>query len=169
MSGTDIGYATTRKRHWLQWVGSAIFLRACCAMSGTDLGHGAIHLRTYYAVCSTDLAYDATTCYWMCGTELAYDATICHAICGTELAYGAATYYCMSGTELAYGATSAQDEGSDQRAHGAVHSAACLRACYAMSGTDLACGVLPAYARATRCPYGLAGEVSLLAERLGEL
>eukprot|EP00961_Rhodomonas_salina_P152556 2053247-Rhodomonas_salina.3 len=54
----------------------------------------------------------------------------------------------MPGIEIAYGATGRREQASI----GEVNSAMCLRAYYAMSGTDLAYAVLSAYGVTTRCP-----------------
>eukprot|EP00961_Rhodomonas_salina_P267808 3618292-Rhodomonas_salina.1 len=51
------GYAEMDEEHP---VCSAICLRACYAMSGTDLAYGAICLRSCYAMSGTDLGYAAT-------------------------------------------------------------------------------------------------------------
>eukprot|EP00961_Rhodomonas_salina_P132472 1782750-Rhodomonas_salina.2 len=57
--------------------GSAISLRACYALSGTDKAFGAISLRACYAIPRTDIAYGAVSlrgCYALHGAETAYDA-----------------------------------------------------------------------------------------------
>eukprot|EP00961_Rhodomonas_salina_P074510 1000565-Rhodomonas_salina.5 len=54
-------------------------LRACYALSGTDLRCTAMRLR---ACDGTDLAYVATMCYAISGTDLAYAAR--PALRGTE-------------------------------------------------------------------------------------
>eukprot|EP00961_Rhodomonas_salina_P305639 3941987-Rhodomonas_salina.4 len=45
---------------------SAITLRACCAMSGTDLLYGGITLCASYAMSGTDLAYAARVQDYRC-------------------------------------------------------------------------------------------------------
>eukprot|EP00961_Rhodomonas_salina_P105977 1427229-Rhodomonas_salina.2 len=78
MSGTDVGYGATRTYGSAGKSGRsrrilprrkkrcAICLRACYAMSSTDLAYGtayaatAIWLRAWHAMCGTDLAYGAT-------------------------------------------------------------------------------------------------------------
>eukprot|EP00961_Rhodomonas_salina_P296174 3936112-Rhodomonas_salina.5 len=64
---------------------SAIALRTCCAMCGTELAYGnsAITLRASYAMSSTNPAYGCSAmllraCYAMSGTEIGYRPT--HAI-----------------------------------------------------------------------------------------
>eukprot|EP00961_Rhodomonas_salina_P132036 1777522-Rhodomonas_salina.1 len=93
MPGTDLGYAATRRSPLVPnaptGVHSANSLRACYAMSGTDLGYAAIGLRACYAMSGTDLAYATIglcVCYAMSGTDLAYAApasTIVSATRGT--------------------------------------------------------------------------------------
>eukprot|EP00961_Rhodomonas_salina_P271116 3663327-Rhodomonas_salina.1 len=67
MSGTNLAYAALLQS---QCYGSAYrllrslrgsSLRACYAMSGTDLARGSILLRAFYTVSGTDLAYGATS------------------------------------------------------------------------------------------------------------
>eukprot|EP00961_Rhodomonas_salina_P211617 2857511-Rhodomonas_salina.1 len=43
-------------------VTSAMCLRACYAMPGTDLAYGAMCLRAYYAIPGTDRAYGSMRC-----------------------------------------------------------------------------------------------------------
>eukprot|EP00961_Rhodomonas_salina_P062717 841919-Rhodomonas_salina.1 len=62
----------------------------------------------------------------MAGTELAYGATRACAVCGTELAYGA--------TRVCFQAGSSRVRSASPRIS--------LRACYAMSGTDIAYGAI---------------------------
>eukprot|EP00961_Rhodomonas_salina_P099265 1334985-Rhodomonas_salina.7 len=61
--GTDLAYRTSRvvrsRTSWLDH-NPGIGLRACFAMSGTDLANVSISLRACYAISSTDLAYGAT-------------------------------------------------------------------------------------------------------------
>eukprot|EP00961_Rhodomonas_salina_P262157 3543032-Rhodomonas_salina.2 len=99
----------------------AICIRACYAVSGTELPYAAT---TYYVMSGTDVAYAATrlslipltsdcqrmvlSAYAQSGTELP-----CGAIClrshyggpGTDLAYSTIMRYAMSGTDLLYSAT----------------------------------------------------------------
>eukprot|EP00961_Rhodomonas_salina_P026764 361602-Rhodomonas_salina.1 len=136
---------------------SGIVLRACYAMSGTDIAYGAIWL------CNVRY-WPRRFCYLptrvlcaMCGTGTAYGfsrALRCPAMSGTDIPYGA-----MSGTDIAYGSVlnpmvlsayalatrcpSAAISGTDI-AHGAI----CLRGRYAKSGTDIA------YGFTTRGEYG---------------
>eukprot|EP00961_Rhodomonas_salina_P139218 1873633-Rhodomonas_salina.1 len=59
-------------------VSSATCLRACYAMSGTDIAYGATCLRACYAVSGTDMAHGAVclgACYAMSGTDIAYGGT----------------------------------------------------------------------------------------------
>eukprot|EP00961_Rhodomonas_salina_P146175 1967522-Rhodomonas_salina.1 len=72
----------------LRW---RMLLRACYAMSGTDLGHGAIPCATSApcALSGTELAYGAITHYAMSGPELAYGATI---LCAIRYCYSACCY-----------------------------------------------------------------------------
>eukprot|EP00961_Rhodomonas_salina_P002876 39279-Rhodomonas_salina.3 len=73
MSGTDVGYAATRSRMRTSrprslsavtrrgQVKSAISLRACYAMSGTDIAYAAANLPTHVlALSGTEIAYAAT-------------------------------------------------------------------------------------------------------------
>eukprot|EP00961_Rhodomonas_salina_P239794 3239419-Rhodomonas_salina.2 len=64
MSGTDIAYAAMRalcdvRPHFALRAG-AICLRACYAMSSTDISCGAIGLRACYKTSGTDAVYGAT-------------------------------------------------------------------------------------------------------------
>eukprot|EP00961_Rhodomonas_salina_P081675 1098042-Rhodomonas_salina.1 len=104
-----------------QEVNSAIGLRACYAMPGTDPAHGTICLRACYAASSTDGAIALRARYAMPGTDLtdgAYQMRItrssgiglrfCSAMPGTDVAYETidlCTCYAMSGTDLAYRGT----------------------------------------------------------------
>eukprot|EP00961_Rhodomonas_salina_P234591 3170587-Rhodomonas_salina.4 len=57
---------------------TGISLRACCAISGTDLACHATDLRAPYGISGSDIAYYATSLrarYAMSGTDLAYHAT----------------------------------------------------------------------------------------------
>eukprot|EP00961_Rhodomonas_salina_P304364 3941573-Rhodomonas_salina.6 len=96
----------------------AICLRACYAMSGTDIGYGAICLRACYGMSGTDIGYGARyqpqpaiyqvavsypthlLCDFQYRDRAWYGAIVlrtllcdvrvwCYAICGTEIAYGA--------------------------------------------------------------------------------
>eukprot|EP00961_Rhodomonas_salina_P211623 2857624-Rhodomonas_salina.2 len=66
MSGTDIGYAATRRTHSTSLkVQTGSILRACCAMSGTEIAYGGSALRAcWYAHVrsGTDMAYGAMRC-----------------------------------------------------------------------------------------------------------
>eukprot|EP00961_Rhodomonas_salina_P286408 3869981-Rhodomonas_salina.1 len=93
-------------------------------MSGTDLAYGPTSLRACYAMSGTDLARRATVCYAMSGTDiwqmsLAMSGTDIwdmtrgpialrslrrYAVCGTDGTYGAIARYAIAGTEGAYGA-----------------------------------------------------------------
>eukprot|EP00961_Rhodomonas_salina_P010310 138426-Rhodomonas_salina.1 len=71
-------------------VSRAISLRACYAVSGTDLAYAL--LPPYYAVRSTDIAISLRACCAMSGTDLAYRAIglrPCYAMSNTDVAYGA--------------------------------------------------------------------------------
>eukprot|EP00961_Rhodomonas_salina_P234533 3169752-Rhodomonas_salina.1 len=85
VSGTELAYGavqpapcTQRQSFWY-----ATPLRACYAMSGTDIANGgSIWLRACYAMPGTDLAYAAISDMRnsavltpMLGTEMSYDAT----------------------------------------------------------------------------------------------
>eukprot|EP00961_Rhodomonas_salina_P158502 2133460-Rhodomonas_salina.1 len=59
-------------------------LRACYAMSGTELGYGCWCLRECYAMSGTEMA----CCYAVFGTEITYGLRECYAVSGTEIAYG---------------------------------------------------------------------------------
>eukprot|EP00961_Rhodomonas_salina_P073203 983480-Rhodomonas_salina.2 len=77
MSGTDLVYgATSRRASPTEQV--AISLRACYAMSGTDLANDDVSLCACYAMSGTEIAYGAISlraCYTMPSTDLAYGAT----------------------------------------------------------------------------------------------
>eukprot|EP00961_Rhodomonas_salina_P013290 178554-Rhodomonas_salina.1 len=78
MSGTDIAYNATRHSWQPSLVSDAVSLRACYAMSGTDVQHGATNLHSCYAMFGTDVQYGATNlraCYAMLGTDVPYAAT----------------------------------------------------------------------------------------------
>eukprot|EP00961_Rhodomonas_salina_P301601 3940536-Rhodomonas_salina.1 len=122
-----------------------ISLRACYAMSSTDLAHGATR---HQQVCilqrgrggRAEVSICLRVCRAMSGTGIAYGL---FATPGTKLAPGAIglrTCYAMSGTELAFGATS--DELTFVTASSQVSSPSCLRARYAMSGTGIAYGAI---------------------------
>eukprot|EP00961_Rhodomonas_salina_P167211 2253471-Rhodomonas_salina.1 len=86
MSGTDIAYAATTggggdgnagysaivpRGVRLDPTRSAIALRACRAMSGTDLAYGAVGLCACYAVSGSDIAYGCTRlCQDLCPAPL---------------------------------------------------------------------------------------------------
>eukprot|EP00961_Rhodomonas_salina_P092859 1249926-Rhodomonas_salina.1 len=74
----------------------SIRLRACYAISGTDIAYGAVRLRACYAIPGTNLAYGAIRL-------LAY-------------AFGLRACYAMSSTDLAYGATPRPSTGTGKRA-----------------------------------------------------
>eukprot|EP00961_Rhodomonas_salina_P014396 193116-Rhodomonas_salina.2 len=83
MSGTDLGYGATRELRCRWLVQSAIRLRACYAMSGTEIAYGAISPR------DTRLC----ACYAMSGTEIAYGGSTTPArglrcLCGRRYAGG---------------------------------------------------------------------------------
>eukprot|EP00961_Rhodomonas_salina_P235120 3177848-Rhodomonas_salina.9 len=92
---------------------SVIFLRACCALFGTDIAYATALspyacamlnpvLNYYHAVCDVRVSYAAT------GTDLKYDATGIDLACaatGTFLAYAATKQYRLSGTDRVYAAT----------------------------------------------------------------
>eukprot|EP00961_Rhodomonas_salina_P271028 3662494-Rhodomonas_salina.2 len=62
-----------RRIRTARWVNSAICLRVCYAMSGTDLAYGAICLRISYA--SSALAPSAYVCYARCCTDIEHGPT----------------------------------------------------------------------------------------------
>eukprot|EP00961_Rhodomonas_salina_P154159 2076502-Rhodomonas_salina.1 len=86
--GTRLGKAEARYK-------TAISLRACYAMSGTDIGYIAIGLRTCYAMSGTELAY--ATCPVRCPV-LRQRTVVKSAMCLRAC-------YAMSGTDMAYAAT----------------------------------------------------------------
>eukprot|EP00961_Rhodomonas_salina_P223757 3025635-Rhodomonas_salina.1 len=86
-----MGLARTSTSHF--WVNSAICLRACYAMSGTDIVYGAIYPRVCYAM---------SGCYAILGTELAYAAMRCLILSSRMVL---PRVRCYQSTELAYAAT----------------------------------------------------------------
>eukprot|EP00961_Rhodomonas_salina_P255356 3451114-Rhodomonas_salina.6 len=136
-------------------------LRPAYAMSGTDFGYGTTSLRACYATSSTEIAcgcYQPTGLlpnvrypYWhSLSALLSYRPT---GLLRTDLAYNAtSTMLATSGTELAYGATRGPATADGL---GGTESAICLRACYAMSGTDLAYGTMSAIC--LRASYAISG------------
>eukprot|EP00961_Rhodomonas_salina_P098923 1330754-Rhodomonas_salina.3 len=124
MSGTDIAYGSTM---------SGTDIVHACAMSSTDEAGSSC-----YAMSSTDLAYAATRlarALRSCQVASPISLQTSYALSGTVTAYGPIcprARYAMPGTDLAYCATIYAT---------AVRcpwcqSATCLRACYAMSGTE---------------------------------
>eukprot|EP00961_Rhodomonas_salina_P123653 1666245-Rhodomonas_salina.2 len=145
-----------------------ICLRACYAMSGTQMmlsAHTAICL---HAMSGTSKVYGATNIYpircpvlmWRIpyvygatseplpysGTassdESWYSLRVSYAISGTELAYraiGLRVSYEMSGTDIARGAIVLRARHA-MSSTDTAYGAVCLRACYAMSGTDMCVG-----------------------------
>eukprot|EP00961_Rhodomonas_salina_P124458 1677413-Rhodomonas_salina.4 len=93
------------------------------------------------------LLRSAPSAYAMCGTAARYAATSAHAMSGTAYAMSgtafamSGTAYAMSGTKLAYGVTQhaiISDGIAEFNATGlGAKVAISLRACYAVSGTDL--------------------------------
>eukprot|EP00961_Rhodomonas_salina_P027935 377831-Rhodomonas_salina.6 len=103
------GYNTTRIRSFIRTlstvllVSSAIVLRACYAMSGTEIAYVAIGLRPCYAMSGTGIAYGAIglrACCSVSGSVLltglwpstryryeipAISLRVCNAMSGTEL------------------------------------------------------------------------------------
>eukprot|EP00961_Rhodomonas_salina_P133451 1795533-Rhodomonas_salina.8 len=84
------------------------------------------------------MAYHPTHELSMSGEEIAYDATVPYAVSGTDLGCAATSVFASTspGTLSSYArATKCPNAifGID-----IVYGATCLRACYAMSGTDLA-------------------------------
>eukprot|EP00961_Rhodomonas_salina_P143931 1937306-Rhodomonas_salina.2 len=68
MSGTDLAYAATRfLRKRFEAHRFATCLRACYAMSGTDLVFAVVRC---YAMSGTDQAYAVLRCYAMSGTSV---------------------------------------------------------------------------------------------------
>eukprot|EP00961_Rhodomonas_salina_P185024 2498234-Rhodomonas_salina.5 len=108
-------------------------------MSGSDIAHAATCLRACYAMSGTELAYAATSALArrVCGCQASRSAPL--------PAYRLATRSPKSGTDIAYAAICL-------RAVRYCHSVCCylpgtvmgvasyrgLRACYAMSGTEVA-------------------------------
>eukprot|EP00961_Rhodomonas_salina_P083016 1115479-Rhodomonas_salina.2 len=141
--GTDLGYAARPSpvAHHQLPAGlkqpGPISLRACYALSGTDLACGAgIYLRACYALSGTDLAHAAAMLAafhmdFAAGAQPVEDFAAhvrsatptclraCYAMPGTDLALR--TCYAMRGTELAYGASiSAYAMRGTERAYGAT-------------------------------------------------
>eukprot|EP00961_Rhodomonas_salina_P179100 2416694-Rhodomonas_salina.2 len=126
MPGTDLGsMVVPGGTLWRTCAGSS--LRACYAMSGTDIADGrggveevgeeggqvhyAIPLRGRYAVSGTEIAYGLCACCSVSGTggmgrlgrgggcSTKDQSGACYAMSGTEIAYGLRACYAMSGTE----------------------------------------------------------------------
>eukprot|EP00961_Rhodomonas_salina_P200038 2698302-Rhodomonas_salina.2 len=98
MCASDLAYGAGGRAVESQ-VPSAICLRACYAMSGTDISICscyAMSIFSCYAMSGTGRAYGPTCLrfsYAMCGTGTAYNPNLirsCYAMRGTETAYGAA-------------------------------------------------------------------------------
>eukprot|EP00961_Rhodomonas_salina_P117891 1586608-Rhodomonas_salina.2 len=154
-------------------------------MSGTD---SAISLRAGYAMSGASVPYIAI-CVLLSGTDILSGAIFlffCYVIPNTDIAHGAfclGLYYAVSGTDLARFVPgckrlcrcldSHHGDHTDMHKHFYHHCGATgtlLRACYAMSSSDIgyasvctrlahpcktkcsAPGTLAAYALATRCP-----------------
>eukprot|EP00961_Rhodomonas_salina_P305571 3941975-Rhodomonas_salina.2 len=87
-------YGPTRDEHMKApkkgAVCAPISLRACYAMSRTDILYAPLYLPT--AVSGADIAYGSSPLlgayYAVRGTERAYAPLWCYAVCGTEIAYG---------------------------------------------------------------------------------
>eukprot|EP00961_Rhodomonas_salina_P294652 3934767-Rhodomonas_salina.6 len=101
-------------------------------MSGTELAYAAIGSR--YPMIGTKLAYAATgTRYLMIGTELVDAATV-RSCCSRSKAGISARYSAKSNPKPRIpGANSTEKAPSTGTARAAIW----LRACYAMSGTDI--------------------------------
>eukprot|EP00961_Rhodomonas_salina_P250447 3385885-Rhodomonas_salina.6 len=95
----------------------------CYAMSGTDVPYAAICLRKCYAKSGTEIVYTATPLLRDARTELAYAATTFYAMCGYA-ATSSNTQHCIWSTT----------DATCQRYKDPI----CRRACYAMSGTEIA-------------------------------
>eukprot|EP00961_Rhodomonas_salina_P305508 3941962-Rhodomonas_salina.1 len=102
-----------------------ILLRACYAMSGTDLARGAISLRTAYDMSGTSPIVLRAS-YARSGTDLAYCALPGVSVGGC-IAWYQVRYLPTQYSILRYG----------------VWCATGLRACYAKSGTAIAHGAVP--------------------------
>eukprot|EP00961_Rhodomonas_salina_P297724 3937438-Rhodomonas_salina.1 len=111
MSGTDIGYAATRRGVCGNaWYTSPIVLRRRYAMSGTDIAHHVIVLRRRYAMSGTDIAHHVIVLrrrYAMSGTDLGYVTT--RRLRNPEKTVlrvaSPSSCYVMSGTDLGYAPT----------------------------------------------------------------
>eukprot|EP00961_Rhodomonas_salina_P008786 119595-Rhodomonas_salina.2 len=122
MCSTELAYAATLALCDVRYLASvcrydvlhdvrrsyAISLRACYALSGTDLAYAAICLRVCYTLARTDLAKGAIglrdvrfasslcACYAMSGTRIAY-FDLPYAMPGTVIAYAGRTLrYCRA-------------------------------------------------------------------------
>eukprot|EP00961_Rhodomonas_salina_P175208 2363480-Rhodomonas_salina.2 len=98
---------------------------SCYAKPGTDLAYGVmpcISLRACYAMPGTDAAY--------LPIRVLNTVRLCYTMCGTDLG--------QAGTDLGYAATRGR-AASMRRSKSLVLCPIGLRACYAESGTDLAC------------------------------
>eukprot|EP00961_Rhodomonas_salina_P041535 559058-Rhodomonas_salina.1 len=118
MPGTDVAYGTSgnARQQYCRKVSSAISLRACYTMSGTDRACGAIGLRACYATSGTDLACGATSACTQCEV-------------------GAVTETRWEGNGE-WGGGEGRTECVQCPGRGPI----VLRACYALSGTDMAYG-----------------------------
>eukprot|EP00961_Rhodomonas_salina_P171013 2305774-Rhodomonas_salina.3 len=116
-------YAILRSVRYLHRVCSAMGLRACYAMSGTDLAYGVTSGVRLSGACEERKRWRGTAPPPIClGTCYAMSVGEKHVLmqpCQVPYPSGLRACYAMSGTDLAY-------------------AAICLRACYAVSGTDLA-------------------------------
>eukprot|EP00961_Rhodomonas_salina_P301262 3940391-Rhodomonas_salina.2 len=142
MSGTDREPMVPRIRYKMlgtDWrpvvpgrnVRHPIRLRACYAVSGSEIAYAAICLHAWYAMCGTEIAYG----YAKCGTEIAYGAMRCARMVrpgvlppvGEDTQPGTMPAICL---RVCY----------EMSAIGLRDcyeiSAICLRAFYEMSGTD---------------------------------
>eukprot|EP00961_Rhodomonas_salina_P305175 3941890-Rhodomonas_salina.1 len=117
-----------------------IGLRACYAMSGTDIACAAMVLRACYAMSGTDLLSYHPTCL------LLRDAR--HAVCGTELAYGAMGCPCVGRETVRLLNQLLVKPPSQTYLPMRLVKPICLCACYGMSGATC-------YAMSgTNLPYG---------------
>eukprot|EP00961_Rhodomonas_salina_P198729 2680395-Rhodomonas_salina.3 len=93
--------------------------------SSTDIAYAASYLRACYAMSGTELAYGATRSAWkwmesgslLVGPTLfayAISLCICYAVSGTELAYASTLCHAMSGTDIEYAATRPRPNNADQ-------------------------------------------------------
>eukprot|EP00961_Rhodomonas_salina_P219148 2962697-Rhodomonas_salina.3 len=135
MSGADLRYAATGYCVAPVGRGRTVSSAICYALSGTDPAHrAATGLRAFYTEPGTDLGYAATSAMPRTQSDLKKAKGTAYEVCsyahamlsGTAKAYG---YAATRGQPVVWGACAASSGTTPPML---------LRACYALSGTDLA-------------------------------